>query len=580
MSKFTACATALLLMGCISAEAWPWNSEPQPLLNGRAAIRADAGSPLAWDRSARVLWFLNLGELSAARWTGKTFQPLKYAGISPKGNAGLLVDEGWHALYFLDSAGHPRQALVARDGSGLTHIAIGSESLARLLAVDNRSHSVFGYDAVARGIRQYNYDVKLKAWASSIIASGLGEAGDAAAWDSAFHVLYSSHQTADATVARHSHARSLSNSTGTDALKPWPLVATAWDGGKWSSRVLDETGVPQLPAVRATDHTVFYARRDELTKLRTFRPVGDGKMEILGSVSGWSGADTYEDHDRYKIKIPTYPGDWGNSDSQTGNASLIATYVGFGSIRLKGPITVVPYYEPVWTDTSMPARLAHFRALVNLKQNRLVQHREIYEGEIFREQTGKRIVGYLYRDASGVLARRGSSAELFFVFPGATEQVRSYATLDDTFDPANPPPDFASLADPNASFYVLSTDIVAGATTDANTPFIAAHLRLPTAVHSRTFGHRYDTLSINQPGGRYRDYHNYGTSFAALSSIAGDAPSGVTFYTQAPDPSDSEDILSPTYDFFTTPPFPAFRAPSDFKSWPAWWPRVWIVMVY
>jgi hypothetical protein len=33
-------------------ECLPWNSEPQPVLHEREPIRADAGSPLAWDQSA------------------------------------------------------------------------------------------------------------------------------------------------------------------------------------------------------------------------------------------------------------------------------------------------------------------------------------------------------------------------------------------------------------------------------------------------------------------------------------------------------------------------------------------------
>jgi len=102
-------------------------------------------------------------------------------------------------------------------------------------------------------------------------------------------------------------------------------------------------------------------------------------------------------------------------------------------------------------------------------------------------------------------------------------------------------------------------------------------------VQSRTFGHRYDSPTANQPGGRHRHYHNYGTSYAALSSIAGDALSGVTFYVQALAPADNENTapsLNTLGDALGSPPIAGFRAPSDSKLSPPWWPQVWIVMVY
>ncbi len=312
-----ACAAAFFLAFGGSAQAWPWNSEPQPLLHDRTAIRADAGSPLTWDRSARILWFVAGGKLNFARWNGTTFLPGTGSEIAVNAGAGIVVDEGWHAVYFLDHNFHLQFARPSPGGVGLIRGSVGDESLSRLLAVDNRTHSVFAYDSVARGIRLYSYRVKTKARESSLIAPGLGKAGDTAAWDSNLRVLYSSHETADTTVPRHPRARSLGDPTGTGTLLPWPLVATAWDGRKWSSRVIDETGVPQLPAIRATDHTVFYARRDELDKLRTFRPVAGSRAELFSSVSGWSGADTFEDHDRYEIKAPNYPDEWENSGSVT-----------------------------------------------------------------------------------------------------------------------------------------------------------------------------------------------------------------------------------------------------------------------
>ena len=204
-----ACLLGFLTLGVVSAQAWPWNSEPQPLLRGGDAIRADAGSPLAWDQGARVLWYLNFGELNVARWTGRTFLPQRCDGIFPKNEAGLVADSAWHAVYFLDADGSLRRTHAAGGRPGWTSEKIGSETLSRLLAVDARTHSVFAYDPAARGIRTYTYDAKTRAWVSSIIASGLGEAGDAAACDPALHVIYSSHETADPEIPRHPSARSV-----------------------------------------------------------------------------------------------------------------------------------------------------------------------------------------------------------------------------------------------------------------------------------------------------------------------------------------------------------------------------------
>ncbi len=580
-TKLFACAAGFFCLAHFAAQAWPWNSDPQPLLNGRDAIRSDAGSPLAWDRSARVLWYLSYGQLSEARWTGKTFEPREFANIVPKANAGLLADDAWHNVYFLDADAHLNFARPAAAVAALPTGKIGDEPLSRLLAVDARTHSVFAYDAVARGIRRYVYDLKTRAWSSAIIASGLGDAGDAAAWDATLRVLYSSHESADAEVPRHPRARSIADPTGIGAFKPWPLVATAWDGEKWSSRVLDDTGVPQLPAVRATDHTVFYAGRDELDRVRTFRPLVGTKVDLHSSVSGWSGTDTYEDNDQYVIKVPYYPGEW-ETAGVSGSATLFNVFRDLGAIQLKAPITVVPYFEPVWTDTALPTRLAHYRALINPKQNRLVQHREIYAGEIVREQTGKRIAGYLYRDANGVLAARISPPIVDF---GVT--VQNYPLLGSDFDPANPPANFAALADPNAKFSTFKDDtslssfysISTSATVDPNAPFVAAHLRLPTSVQTRTLGHRYSIAVINQPGGRYRRYEGEGTGYAELSSLASDAMSGITFYTQSAVPAGN---VNPN-DFVekhTSPPLAGFRAPSDFKLAKPAWSSVWIVMVY
>jgi hypothetical protein len=353
--------------------------------------------------------------------------------------------------------------------------------------------------------------------------------------------------------------------------------------------VLDETGVPQQPAVRTGDHRVFYAQRDDVTGIHYYQPAVGKKTDSFGLKSGWFGRDTYEDNDSYTIKVPTYPTDWNllgvgvvsssfgaYGSSLTGVTFTVTRYRG---IKLQGPISVVPYYEPIWTETPLPPRLANFRAAINPVQGRLIQHREVFTGEIVRQQTGKNLVGYLYRDANGVIARNASDLP--------------YGVLGSDFDPTNPPASFSSLASPSMDFYAYPADIVLcpsvpsqaqcqsipwNDTLDANAPFAPAQLRQPTQVDLHTFGHCYLTKALNQPGGRYRTYLNYGTTYAEPTSIAVDEATGMTFYTQTPPPAGDQDTPPATEESPT--PLSGFAQLPDPKLSPPTNKLVWIVVVY
>jgi hypothetical protein len=461
---------------------------------------------------------------------------------------------------------------------------LGSEPLARLLGVDTLKHCLFGYDAAARGIRLYSYNVQAKTWTSSLIATGLGAAGDMGVCDATSGTLYSTHETADDALPRSASMLTTSDVTGIGLLKAWPLVATSWNGNIWTSRVLAETGVPQQPAVFTVNHRVFFALRYEPETLHYYQPARGKAPEYFGVIHGWSGQDTWDDNDSYTIKVPQYPSGWlgfGLEITYTlsGNSSywnqpwIVSPY----HVTLKGPISVVPYYSPVFTDTALPPRLAGFRVAINSRQGRLVQHWDRYEGEVLRQQTGTSLAGYLYRDANGVVVTSGSN----------------YPKLDIHFDPANPPANFAALSDPNVTFFASSDNVVAdptlahtpaskdvpsNSTLDAAAPFAPAQLRLPAFVASRTFGHRYTLPTVNQIGARYRHYSNYGTNYAMPSGIAVDNASGVTFYTQAAPPSESESWAPFVAD--TLPPLSGFRVMPDPKWQRTDTPRVWIVMVY
>ena len=568
-----------------AAMAHPWNSNPQPMLEHNSAVLADAGSPLAWDQGANILWFVKFGSLYTASWTGNGFKTCDMNLIHPQVEAGFAVDSKLHFFYCLDASGEPQ---CASHASGKWQIKpIGTEPLTHLLGVDAGKHWLFGYDAKAGGIRQYSYDAKQRTWSSALIATGLGEAGDCGVVDSVAHILYSTHESADAGIMRHACARTIGDPTGLGEFKPWPLVATVWSGTDWATTVLDETGVPQQPAVRPADHRVFYAQRDEPDMVYYFQPVLSGSADLSGSFAGWSGADSYEDNDSYPIEKPDYPESWSSYGSC--ECGFICVGGGWGGnfmpdygVKLRGPIEIVPYYQPVWTDIPLPPRLAGFRAVMNSAQGRLVQHRVVFSGEVIRKQTGATVAGYLYRDANGVLVESGNGGN-FEVW---------YGQLGSDFNPANLPPNLAALSATDCVFYAMPSSIVADPThtnpigsldmpsnssLSPNSPFAADQLRLPTQVDLHTFGHRYLSPTRNQPGGRYRSYYQYGTDYAVPSSIAVH-PSGVTLYTQTQPPASDQysmptqsDAASPLSGFFQTPD------PKLTVFSPA---LVWIVMVY
>ncbi len=112
---------------------------------------------------------------------------------------------------------------------------------------------------------------------------------------------------------------------------------------------------------------------------------------------------------------------------------------------MSGPVTVVPYYEPIWEENELPPRLANYRALIDPKDGTLIQQRVRYAGEKQRVQIGKK-VSYFYQGADGTYAASLAGG----IYPG-----RLFPRLDETFDPANPPDGFAELQIV-ATFYPLS----------------------------------------------------------------------------------------------------------------------------
>ena len=72
---------------------------------------------------------------------------------------------------------------------------------------------------------------------------------------------------------------------------------------------------------------------------------------------------------------------------------------------------------------------------------------------------------------------------------------------------------------PVSSYFAKSTAKHPEFTLDENAPLLPPQMRLPTAVGLYTFGHRFASPELAQPGGRYRHYAHYGTDFAAVGSV-------------------------------------------------------------
>jgi hypothetical protein len=343
--------------------------------------------------------------------------------------------------------------------------------------------------------------------------------------------------------------------------------------------------------VRLTDHRVFYGDRDDPDGVRFYQRARAGRPESFGRVADWDGIDTWVDHHDYEIRAPDYPESWtyGVFNSTSGVAFF------HPEISLQIPITIVPYYEPIWTDTALPPRLVRFRAAINPRSGHLVQHRLRAQGEVVRAQTGQRLAGYLYRDANGVLAKTGQTSS--YRFWSETNAV-VFPPLGPDFDPANPPADFSLLVKPGIPFIAYKqlttlqaatdpysstygTQIPPHVSIDATAPWVNAHLREPSAVRSRNFGYKYTSPMRLQPGGRYREFSAGSTRLAAASQLAVDGGSGVSFYTQATEPGDLTAELALPYSFvpFTATPLSGFIAEPERKL-PATRQSVWIVMVY
>lgn len=330
-----------------AAYAWPWESVPQPLLENREAIFADAGSPLAWDNSSRTLWFVSRGYLNRAVWTGATFRQTEHSEKAAQ-EGGLLVDPGLHFVFFLSEDGRPR--CFRKDQGKWSSVQIGTEPVQLLLGIDEKAHRLFAYDAAARGIRTYTYHRKSDDWRSELIVTGLGPAGDAGVMDAARGTIYTSHETADDGIPRAEGVELMEDPTGTGLLKPWPLVATSWDGNGWSSRVLAETGVPQQPGLRLPDRSLFFTVRWDFESVRVLRmrPGADAEGPTIWTET--AGRETFADHPHYKIREPRYPPSLGGSLGGSMTMSDLLSEIPVPQIPLTPPIDIVPCFRPVWSE--------------------------------------------------------------------------------------------------------------------------------------------------------------------------------------------------------------------------------------
>jgi len=158
-----------------------------------------------------------------------------------------------------------------------------------------------------------------------------------------------------------------------------------------------------------------------------------------------------------------------------------------------------------------------------------------------------------------------------------------YPELGADYDPQNPPANFSQLSRFDLSFYYTDESQLATAslpreyTLNPDSPFVPPHLRQPTSLSLRTFGHDYSISKESQRGGRYQYYSGPAVTLAVPCSIAVDRATGATFYTQSPRPTASEESL---IDWSYDPPFSAFRPRSEPHYAKPESETGWIVMVY
>ncbi len=583
---------AFLLSGAASVSARPWAAKPQPLVAGppgqRRIVSADEGSPLLMDSGWKIIWRLQSGELSGEAWTGTYFD-----SVWPDGDArvasssSLVMDSEFHQVFFVGEMG--RLCVCQRVGGQWQISETCPEPVTNVLGVDQIWHAIYAYDAARGAILSIHWDQATQAWTSQLVKDGLGPVTTAGDVDSRWHILYSV----------HADAPGLGVPASTDPFsQPWPMVATWWDGTAYRSEVVQTTGLPQVPAVRATDNVVFFSDSVGLRQARWFRPAqnpsalrpaGSALLTSLreqspaakkpratgGLLANWQGRPSFVDDKRYPVNLNAPVDYFGGThgviislpNRPTGlNYNFVFSGWSGDTYYPAPPFESVAAYVPEWIPTPIPARVTGATTAVSLRRGELVQQRATHAAGNGYEARGWTQVDGIYRDARGVFFRLG---------PGAASQL-SYGN-DPTFaatpgtitvegatfhDPLTVPGSAGSLmlnqwgfpansntgpvvtgawfSIPRASAGSLKSVVSADAVDDESGPLPAPRL-VPDSARLLTFGRPTSLRSkAPLPGGRYQDYAGDNYQAALAGGIACDQRTKFIVYTQAPAPSSSE----------------------------------------
>lgn len=560
----------LLITTAISGE---WQSEPQPLIIGpsgskRTVAQADAGSSLVMDSGWRCLYSVKWEQVHLNYWTGKYFNqdslyskflenkgdnsaPDAYAKCSVKKGSALAVDQEWHMLFYISQSHGLVSAL--RKGSRWKVVTI-SPNATHLLGVDQNWHIVYAYDAAQRTIEALRWDKKLKKWTSEVIVRDIGVPGAEGVVDSDWHVLYSTHTDAPSLDQRG--IAELDTTHG--VFKQWPLVATYWDGVKWRCELIDQTALPQRPALQKSNHRLFYARRDDVNQSRWFQPnskpftttknaagkavaaltdlLPQDSTRGLGFKPLDQELDTYQDDQNYSINWnPNYAKGWQKTSRGSYYlGSTSQTYNWHFSQPLNVPVytsnelTAVECYIPEWVSEVVPPRLTGYRSLMDQRRGHLVHQTSKAESGFVHRAVGWVPVNYVYRRADGRYVKLGKPIEEI------TSNVwrYNYETQTSYFETVKG----AALQD---SEFTTLVNAVGNrfATLDASAAITEVFLG-PAESSIRTLGHPMNSNYFGLFWGRrYQNYSDTQEQQSATGGIATDPKSSFVFYTQAPDPT-------------------------------------------
>lgn len=593
-----------------SAFAGGWSSRPQPLIIGppgsnRDIATADAGSSLVMDSGWRCLYSVLGNQVYLNYWTGKYFNqvalsskffdkdfniadPSSYDRCAVKPGTALAVDQAWHMLYYISE----KQGLVTafRTGSKWKVLTLGPTAT-HLLGVDQSWHIVYAYDEVQRTILAFHWDKVLNRWTSETIATNIGLPGAEGAVDSAWHVLYSSH--ADAPDLDHRGIPDQSTTYG--IFKQWPLVATYWDGTQWRSQLIDKTSLPQRPAVRNSDHRVFYARRQDLNQSRWFQPnakpftttrnakgkpvanltnlLPQDATKGLGYKELGQERDTYVDDQNHIINWnPNYAKGWKSTSQRWTNGSISFTSIGGNndisfSLYDSSNLTAVDCFIPEWTAETVPPHIKSYHSTMDQRRGDLVHQVAMSEISLAYRATAWVHVPNIYQRADGKFVKHTttlaeSSAQVWSLIGGTWTSESKQGSIHIQGR------QFTSLQEAAGNRF---------ATLDANAsgpaPFLGS-----SASTVKTMGHSMNPkVTKPLPGRRYQNYTETQQEQSDTGGIATDPASTFVFYTQTPTPSLS--YSDTWFNWYLPPSTGTDSAPTPAKA-PAPKGQVWIVVIF